>query len=329
MEEDIDLGINPKELNETEARLITLLFTLLKYPQGLSLDRIRHFMSAHYNNENPESDQKKVQRDMDELNDLGFSAVFDKSENTYKIKLESPESKLKFSEGELKAISLALINQTSDGEYSIETYSLAQKIFGSNWSLYPFFPKEKPSSKNATQDKENIETILHAIKSKTSLQITYERSFGIPQEKELDPIQILRKNSTDLYLHAYDRKKKEFRYYIIPCIKKIFKLDNPFLLDHKISKEFVPIHALQFSNHDPITVSVRTTPTGKNHLINYLDNIKFTENNDWIEFSTTNSDALFPILIKLKESVLELQPDSILSSYRNFIDTIKSMHSVS
>lgn len=329
MEEDIDLGINPNQLNETESRLITLLFTLLKFQHGLSLEQIRSYMPDHYNNENLDSDQKKLQRDMDALNDLGFSAIFDKSTLVYRIKLDTPESKLKFNESELKSISLALINQNKDGEYARSIYSLAQKIFGSNWNLYPFFPGEKTQSKDDRQDNETIDSILHAIKSKIALRITYERQYGIPKEKDIDPIQILRKNSTDLYLYAFDRKKREYRYYLLPCITKIFKLDTPFLLEHRIRPEDRPNHPLEFPNHNPVTVRIRSGETGRNALAHFLDRITIAENEDWIEFSTTNAQALFPILIRWKTYIEEIQPDSIRDQYKKFLEDTIALHSQS
>ena len=84
--DDLPLGIDPKPINETEERQLSLLLNLIRSRQGLSFLQIRQIMKEYYSNSNIESDQKKLQRDIDELKENGFSIKF------YKVFHESMEN---------------------------------------------------------------------------------------------------------------------------------------------------------------------------------------------------------------------------------------------
>jgi predicted DNA-binding transcriptional regulator YafY len=326
MEPDIDLGIDPYKLNKTESRLITLLLTLLKSPQGLSLERLRVVMPSHYENENIGSDQKKVHRDIEELSKLGFPALYDREAKSYRILNDTPESKLRFTDEELKFISLSLINRINDDGYSEEYYSLSQKIFGSNLRLYPNFQKKDIVAKDESKEEAIFDTVLFAIKARVSLQIQYERKFGLPSSKEIDPIQILRKNSTDLYLYAYDRSIREYRHYLIPCIKKAEKLDINFSRDHKPNADMSPLHQLQFPVETEKEVTITMTAEGSGILENYLQTIPFTKEGLRFQFKVTNPKAIFPFLIKQSWAIAKLEPDSLRDEYKKFLKEVEALH---
>ena len=79
--EEIELGIDPKPINETEERQLSLLLNLIRNRQGLSFVQLRQIMKEYYSNSNLESDQKKLQRDIDELKENGSNP---KKEIVYK-----------------------------------------------------------------------------------------------------------------------------------------------------------------------------------------------------------------------------------------------------
>ena len=58
--EEIELGIDPKPINETEERQLSLLLNLIRNRQGLSFVQLRQIMKEYYSNSNLESDQKKL-----------------------------------------------------------------------------------------------------------------------------------------------------------------------------------------------------------------------------------------------------------------------------
>lgn len=346
MQEDFDLGINPTALGDTEARLLTLLLTLLKHPTGLNLKRLRTVMPSYYSNENEESDQKKVRRDIEELTQMGFPAHYDRSGKTYRILCDTPESKLRFQPPELSVISHALLHSTPDGShYSPEVYSLCQKIFENNLSLYP---SGKPQYAQQSTTEDWMDTILFCIKSRVPMRMQYERTYGKPREKDIDPIRIIRKNSVDFYLHAYDRKAQEYRFYLIPCIRKIQKLDGEFAKDHHAKSlgsaslpssrrslsntsdnlHYINLHPLGFPIQEEITIEMAIDLDCTERWQNYLKGYPHLLSENHLSIHTTNPQAIFPFLIANLDAWEKLEPDSLQVAYRDFLKTIHELHAI-
>lgn len=327
MTEEIDLGIDPFPINETESRLITLLLTLLKHPTGLPYKTIRLFMKNFYNNENIDSDQKKLHRDMEELVLLGFPAHYQKESNTYHVQFRTEELKLKFSSQELKSISNAIINQIPEEEITRDAFSLSQKIFGNNWNLYPNWTKNLPPKEAVNSELDQIiETLLFCLKTKVPIKITYERKYGKPEFKELEPIQLIKKNSNDFYLYAYDRAKEECRNFLIPCIKKITKLESSFRKDHKPLATIENLHPLLLPKNDPISILVSIN---EEHILlweNFINGLQFTFLNGQYRLTITNTSALYTFFLKHNASIQAIEPESVRNGYTDFLNKIQQLH---
>lgn len=327
MVEDIDLGIDPYPINETESRLITLLLTLLKHPSGLPYKTIRLFMKNYYNNENIDSDQKKLHRDMEELVSLGFPAVYQRESNTYHVQFRSEELKLKFSAEELKTISSAIINQIPEENITRDVISLSQKIFGNNWNLYPNWTQEIPQKESVNTELDNsIETLLFCLKTKVPIKITYERKYGKPESKELDPIQLIKKNSNDFYLYAYDRVKEDCRNFLIPCIKKISKLESSFRKDHKPQSNIENLHPLMLPKNDLISIQITINHSHTFLWDNFINGLQFTLLNGKYHLTISNPSALYTFLLKYNSSIQSIEPESIRIGYIEFLNRIQKLH---
>jgi predicted DNA-binding transcriptional regulator YafY len=353
MNEDIDLEIDPKALNETEERQMVLLFNLLKFPNGIDFDRIRSIMSHYYKNENLDSDQKKLRRDMEALEDLGFPVQYNRSEDHYKIHGDSPETKLKFSPEELLIISKALVLDPKADQDKFSLRSLAQKIFGADYKLYPEFQKailagenqeeednarfnQTPATESLIPDEEDsarfqvLESILQAIKSKNPIRIIYERNFGKPTTKSIDPIQIVKKNASDLYLYAFDRTKQDYRNYLIPCIQKVTRMEDNFFKNHKPLSDSRSLHPLHFAYlEEPITLELEIRDIDIERWQSYLGNIDFRKEGNRFWIQTTNPRAIFPQMFKNSGSVLRLAPESLVEDYKLYLKKLSDLYSLS
>lgn len=329
MQEDIELGIDPYPLNETESRLITLLFNLLKSPSGLTYDSIRLYMKEYYNNDNLESDQKKLHRDMEELSKLGFPAFLKKEDNTYHVQFQSNETKFKFSQDELLVISQSLIHQIPDDKITADVYSLAQKIFESKWNLYPEWGLNfsKTTIESEQTNIENIiDTLLFCIKTKIPVRIQYERKYGNPEPKDLDPIQLVKKNSNDFYLYAYDRNKKDYRNYLIPCIQKIQKLESSFIKDHKPALSFENLHPLMIPKNPETVIEIKIKDHQQENWENFISGISHEREENKYSLSILNLEAFFTYLLKNESHFISLAPSNISKLYLDFLENIESLH---
>lgn len=331
MTEDIELGIDPYPLNETESRLITLLFNLLKYPSGLTYDSIRLYMKEHYNNDKIDSDQKKLHRDMEELGKLGFPAYVRKEDNTYHVKFQINETKFKFSKEELQAISQSLIHQIPEDKITPDVYSLAQKIFGSEWNLYPEWNLNFTKTLKDFEQKDSetiIETLLFCIKNKIPVRISYERRIGLPESKDLDVIQLIKKNSSDFYLYAYDRTKKDYRNYLIPCIQKIYKLESSFIKDHKPSLSFENLHPLMIPKNPDTKIEVTIQINHIDNWENFISGLTYEKDRNNYVLTIRNLESFYTYLLKHGSYFISLQPSSISKTYLEFLDKIESSHAL-
>ncbi|MCB1178237.1 MAG: WYL domain-containing protein [Leptospiraceae bacterium] len=332
-EESLNLGINPRPINETEARQLALVLNLLKYKSGLNFQKIRSLMPEYYSNENKESDQKKIHRDIEELKNLGFSVNFHKVAdsgdlNIYRISIPIEEKKIQFQKEELSLLSM-LILEKFDENFSPELFSACQKIFHQNMDLFPF--KEIKQVKNPNQSDAGSEvffSIVKAIKNRTPLKIQYFRTIpSEKEEKEIDPIHIIKRNSNDFYLIAFDRKKGEKRRYLIPKILKVSDLGGDFLRDYKINPEDLNYHALNFKVHEPVELELIINESLVWKLENFLYPHPFTREKDRVVLNTTNQTALFSFLWKENEVILKVNSSDFRIKLENFFKELENHYS--
>jgi predicted DNA-binding transcriptional regulator YafY len=328
-EPDIDLGINPKKINETEARQLALVLNLLRNPGGLNFKRIRNLMADFYQNPVEESDQKKLHRDIEELSNLGFSIKFyrvsESSDNLYKIDIPVEEKKLQFSKDELATLSVTILSSGPE-EFSNELYTACQKIFHQNMHLFPFQSSKPQKSAKELDPSSNqcFLQILKAIKTTTPLKITYFKNTPEDKtDKEIDPIHITKRNHNDFYLIAYDRQKKEKRRYLIPKILKVQELGGEYILSHKIQKEDLNYHALNFRITDNTTIKLKTEPRLNWKLENYLHPHPFEKIENTYIIQTSNPRAIFGFLWKEPNVVKEILPEKL---FHEFLQYLESMH---
>ncbi|TGL44826.1 helix-turn-helix transcriptional regulator [Leptospira perdikensis] len=312
--------IEVKKMNETEVRLFALLFNLLREPKGISFQKFRNIMPRFYKNEDIESDRKKLYRDLNQLKSLGFNikvAQFGyQSEDyfPYYLEKESIQKSLKFTKEELEYLSQVLFAT----EPTQESFSLSQKLFSHHLDLIPRFAKQpKEESESAeTPDSSHTEKILQAIKDKRALTVQYGYD---PSERVIEPYRLVRKNTTDFYLLAYDRGKKSLRRFILPRIVVKKESKEEFLSNLKITNPDLNFHPLLLKKHPEIEIPFQIHPDYEDRWKLFLEGASFEKVRDEYLVKTTNQNALFQFFV--------LSPEALVSSSevwnKNFLSYTK------
>ncbi|PJZ46606.1 helix-turn-helix transcriptional regulator [Leptospira brenneri] len=308
--------IEVKKMNETEVRLFALLFNLLREPKGISFQRFRNIMPRFYKNEDIESDRKKLYRDLGQLKSLGFNikvAQFGyQSEDhfPYYLEKESIDRSLKFNKEELEYLSQVLF--ASDP--SPEGISLSQKLFSHHLDLIPKFAKQpKENQGEETSDTSNTEKILQAIKDKRALTIQYGYETN---ERMIEPYRLVRKNTTDFYLIAYDRGKKSLRRFILPKITVKKESKEEFQSNIKITKEDLNFHPLLLSQHEELEFTFQIHPDYEDRWKLFLDGAVFQKIENEYRVKTTNQNALFQFFV--------ISPEALISSSEIWKESFQS-----
>ncbi len=336
-EEKIELGIDPKPVNETESRQIELILNFLKYNRGLSFKKIRLIMPHFYGNENQVSDEKKLQRDVEELKELGFSIKYYKSHlenssnlgNVYKLESDSLNSEILFSADELRVLSEVILDRAESGN-SEYLFSIAQKIFSRNLNYFPRTIKPKygeESDRIETSESAREEIfikLIQAIKDKTPLKIWYKKHSGAENEiREIEPVELVKKGVTDYYIIAYDREKREFRKFILPKVEKIAEVSGIFIHSRKPTKEERNFHPLGYKVHDPLNLDLVIGMDDSWKLKDFLSDYPYTEEKNRISLSTTNLDALCDFLYSSPEISVQTDSKKLVSSLEQYVSEIK------
>lgn len=302
--------IEVKKMNETEVRLFALLFNLLREPKGISFQKFRNIMPRFYKNEDIESDRKKLYRDLNQLKSLGFNikvAQFGyQSEDyfPYYLEKESIDRTLKFTKEELEYLSRVLFAT----EPSQEGISLSQKLFSHHLDLIPKFAKQPKENIELgdTPDSSHTEKILQAIKDKRALTIQY----GFEEkERTIEPYRLVRKNTTDFYLLAYDREKKSLRRFILPKITVKKESKEEFQSNLKITKEDLNFHPLLLSKHPEIEIPIQIHPEYEDRWKLFLEGANFEKVENEYRVKTTNQNALFQFFVLSPEALVVTSED--------------------
>lgn len=298
--------IEVKKMNETEVRLFSLLFNLLREPKGISFQKFRTIMPRFYKNEDIESDRKKLYRDLNQLKSLGFNIKVAQygyqSEDffPYYIEKESLDRSLKFSKEELEYLSKVLFSS----ELTRELISLSQKLFSHHLDLIPNLTKHAvvPERVDDDIDTSNTEKILQAIKDKRAITILYGYD---EKERTIEPYRLIRKNTTDFYVLAYDRGKKSLRRFILPKITVKKETKEEFFSNLKITSEDLNFHPLSLKNHDETEITFRIHPEYEDRWKSFLEGAQYETSNNQYKVITTNQNALFQFFVILPEALLE------------------------
>jgi predicted DNA-binding transcriptional regulator YafY len=339
LEEDgFDLGDEappiPK-ITVKERRTLELFFNLLKYSNGISFDKIRRLMPEHYSNENIESDQRKLRRDIDVLESQGmtikfYADNFSGEKNIYKL-IQSPLGKdIKFTDKELVSLSV-LVAKEMDLNYSEDLWTASQKIFNKNIQYYPKLKKYTESETSIleiSQENRIFLSLLKAVKDKKPIKILYYKdSIEDKKERIIDPLLILKRNSTDFYLLGYDHEKKSKRRFIIPKILKISEVEgDPIKNSSYVTKEDLNHHSLAFKIHEPIEISFICEPSSIWKLFNYLNPHPFEVKGNTITLTTTHLSAIYPFVIKENDVIISTNSSEFQQGLIHYIHELKNLY---
>ncbi|MGJ4745299.1 helix-turn-helix transcriptional regulator [Leptospira sp. SA-E8] len=332
LDKDIDQEIEPREMNPTEYRLLTLLFNFFRFPDGITLSSLRKIMEGFYDNENRDSDRRKLSRDIEELGALGFHIKYYPQKNgkdfVY-VLVKDPLSKtLEFSEEELREISALLLKGYSEAP-KYELYTAARKIFAGDLEYFPEMT-ENPEE-NSEELGETAFQILEALKNHTPIRIKYYKTF--PEDfylKEADPIRLIRKGGQDHYLLAYDREEKTKKRFVLPKILSVELLQGDPLYQargaKKETEEDLIIHAGLFPVHEPKNVEWICKEEGLVKAKLFLTGIKYTETKNKLSFQSTNLEGLLPFLWRWPDAIETVLPEELNSVFRNSIKQISELY---
>lgn len=338
--EDIELGIDPKPINETEERQLSLLLNLIRNRQGLSFVQLRQIMKEYYSNSNLESDQKKLQRDIDELKENGFSIKFYKVShesmeyNVYKMDDSQRDARIQMTEEELRKFSYLVLKKSEEGA-SNELFTASQKIFSRNLQHFPVLKKRNPTEGIAEADDNNeisqiLYKIMSAIKNKTPLRIDYfKNNPKDSSQREVEPLQIIKRNSEDFYLIVYDREKKQKRRFLIPKILKISEMSGEFLFNGKVNENDLNYHALNFNIHEAESLEITCSLENSWKLEKFLYPHPFKKVGDTFLLTTTNRSALFNFILKEKDCIEKVNSEIFVRQLQVFLAGIKEKYSLS
>lgn len=338
--EDIELGIDPKPINETEERQLSLLLNLIRNRQGLSFVQLRQIMKEYYSNSNLESDQKKLQRDIDELKENGFSIKFYKVShdsmeyNVYKMDDSQRDARIQMTEEELRKFSYLVLKKSEEGA-SNELFTASQKIFSRNLNHFPVLKKRNPAegimeADDTAEISQILYKIMSAIKNKTPLRIDYfKNNPKDSSQREVEPLQIIKRNSEDFYLIVYDREKKQKRRFLIPKILKIIEMSGEFLFNGKVNENDLNYHALNFKIHEPESLEITCSVESAWKLEKFLYPHPFKKVGDTFLLTTTNRSALFNFILKEKDCIEKVNSEIFVRELQEFLGSIKAKYSLS
>lgn len=316
-ESDPELEIEPREMNPTESRLLTLLFNFFQFPEGLTLSGLKDIMGEFYDNENKDSDRRKLSRDIQELESLGFRIRYypQKHDKDFVYVLETdPWAKsLRFDPNELREISAVLLEAYSQSP-RYELYTAAQKIFAGELG---FFPELKEEPREISDESGRIAFfVLEALKNRSPLRLKYFKSF--PEDSyfiEVDPVRLLRRGGEDYYLLAYDRSEKIKKRLILAKILEAEILEGDFIYQKRGTKaetwEDQIVHAALFPVHEPRAVALGCKTESLVKAKQFLSGIPLTQEGNTIRFECTNLEGLLPFLWKEGNSLEKIEPEEL------------------
>jgi len=336
MSKDLELEdnfpmIDVKKMNDTEIRLFALLFNLMKEPKGISFQKFRKIMPRHYRNEDIDSDRKKLYRDLNQLKSMGFNIKManfgyqSEDHYPYYLEKEKQDQVLKFSKEELEYLSILLCSETNIENQIL--LSLSQKLFSKNLELYPKGIKIHKHKKSEEPDEEEspLTKIIQALKDKRALVISYGRD---NKERIIEPYRLVRKNSEDFYLIAYDRMKKGIRRFIIPRIEIKKDLREDFHSNKKNSDIDLSFHPLSFSKHESEEILIMIDPNYKDSFQLLLDDYPYKEEGQKFILSTTNKEAMFNFFMKYPEALQNGSSLSFTTAFKEYLNSLIRNYSI-
>ncbi|MCB1159768.1 MAG: WYL domain-containing protein [Leptospiraceae bacterium] len=332
--EDIELGIEPRKINPTEERQLALVCNLLKSPKGLSFRQIRKIMQEYYSNENLDSDRKKLHRDMEELKELGFSirqyeSFFSYGQEDpflYKIEDANRQREMHFSKEELHNLSLCIFKHYKS-DFSKELFTASQKLFSGNLQFFPEMKNTDLESRKQEDEDKILHTIIKALKNKSPLKIVYSKT--LPEKKEtrtIEPLEIVKRNSLDFYLLAYDREKKDKRKFLIPKIQKVQEIAGSFFFSGKVEETDLNYHPLAFQIHAEERIHLDCDPENLWKLERFLYPHPYKKEGNSIILKTRNRSALYEFLLKEGNVILKTDSEALREGFYAYIHNLINLY---
>ncbi|MCZ8157780.1 MAG: WYL domain-containing protein [Leptospira sp.] len=322
--------IEVKKMNETETRLFALLFNLMKEPKGITFKRFQKIMPRYYNNEDSDSDRKKLYRDLNQLKSMGFNIKvanfgFQSEEHyPYYLEKETLDILLKFTKPELEYLSILLCSVTDLNNETL--LSLSQKLFSKSLDLYPKGIKiYKRKIEETVEGESDLSKIIQALKDKRALVVNYGRE---KKDRTIEPYRLIRKNSEDFYLLAYDRSRNALRRFILPRIVVKKELREDFLSQKKISDQDLNLHPLAFTNGESKQYEIVIHPMFYDSFIHFLEGYPYEVSGHSFQVKTANSEAFFPFFLKSPSALQEGTSDLFVTEYKSYLKSLSEMYTV-
>ena len=202
--------------------------------------------------------------------------------------------------------------------------SLSQKIFSKNLELYPKgikFRRQKTS--DADEETDGLSKIIQALKDKRALVINYGRD---KKDRIIEPYRLVRKNSDDFYLLAYDRSKKDLRRFILPRLTVKKELREDFLSQKKITANDLNFHPLAFTKGEATILKLEISPLYIESFQNFLQEFSFHQEDRFFTLTTSNPEALYPFFLKSPNALGDGSSESFRLGYKKFLHSINEMY---
>ena len=167
--------------------------------------------------------------------------------------------------------------------------------------------------------------LIKAVKDKNPIKIQYYKNLPNNFEyRELEPYRLIKRNSVDSYLMAYDRNKNAIRKFLVPKIIKVTELSGSFISNVKIDEGLENYHALNFTVHEEETIDLFCEANTIWKLEKYLYPHPFKKEENHIKLKTTNRAALFQFMHLENGVIQKTNSPELQKGFCEYIDKIKS-----
>ncbi len=314
--QDKSFGKMPKNsLSTGQNRILTLILTLTKHKSGLSFQSIQNYMREFYHSENEESSQKKIQRDMNQILQLGFPIKID-SNYHYKIDVDALIDSTKlFSREEKIWISNFYINTNVS---SPEIQTLLFKIFRDDLEL---LSRHRTFSHTTNLENEESEDKLF-LKLGTFIQNKIPCMFEYKSKlRTIEPYNLLKKNYSKHYLYAFERESREYKFYLVEKIHNCKKINGEFQSPPP-NQDIEMNNPLSFPISKSETYSITVTDSKIDHAKQFLKGIPYQESKGKFQFSSSNPEYLYTFLWELDKDLVQIEPDEKRIRFLDFLNSI-------
>jgi predicted DNA-binding transcriptional regulator YafY len=273
-------------------------------------------MKEFYQSENDESSQKKIQRDINQILNLGFPVKID-SNYHYRIDTDAIKdpSKLFSREERIWISDFFKTIQNKSPEIQTLLFKLLKNDLDllsqhSNISDQPDFPDDDVESNKI------IHKLGTFIQNKIPCMFEYKAKL-----RTIEPYNLLKRNFSKHYLYAYERETRSYKFYLIEKIQNCKKINGEFT-----SKS--PDHDIEISN--PLSFPIKDKSSYSIHILDsaidafelFLKGIEFKREKGTFRFATSNPEYLFQFLWELDRALIQIEPEERKQEFIQYLDSI-------